>query len=348
MIIINNTKISAILLSAATYLFILFCYPVQSYARDRKISFIPSEKNAEIAISKFDLEMFVTFMADSLCQGRASGSKGSMEAASKIIRMFKKYELQPLNSEHSTYSDSFLLPNGKIGHNIAGILPCGKKTASSRYVIVTAHYDHLGILNDKMYPGADKNASGVAALVETAHALSVMKRLGRTYRKNIIFVALDGKEFNMAGSKKLCQEILDGKFSNPLNDEVITKDKIAAVVNIDQIGSDMSPLKSGRKDYIIMLQNKRKQHARMAGYCNERYGIDLEIADDYYASKDFTRLFYERISDQRPFIENGMDAVMFTSGITMRNNKESDVAESLNYDVLRRRIILIFYWLTRL
>ena len=80
---------------------------------------------------------------------------------------------------------------------------------------------------------------------------------------------------------------------------------------------------------------------------NQDRGLGLELAWDYYGSKDFTRLFYRRISDQRVFLENGIPSVMFTSGITLMNNKPQDTPESLDYDVLKDRIRLIFRYLDK-
>ena len=58
-------------------------------------------------------------------------------------------------------------------------------------------------------------------------------------------------------------------------------------------------------------------------------------------------MFY-RLSDQRVFIDNGIPAVMFTSGITMNNNKTRDKATSLNYPILKKRIYLIYHWLEKM
>ena len=58
-------------------------------------------------------------------------------------------------------------------------------------------------------------------------------------------------------------------------------------------------------------------------------------------------MFYRSISDQKPFLEHGIPSVMFTSGITLRNNKADDVVDSLDYGVLRRRVLAMFYYLVR-
>ena len=55
-------------------------------------------------------------------------------------------------------------------------------------------------------------------------------------------------------------------------------------------------------------------------------------------------MFY-RLSDQRVFIDNGIPAVLFTSGITMNTNKTRDTAQTIDLDILKKRIFLMYHWL---
>lgn len=139
-------------------------------------------------------------------------------------------------------------------------------------------------------------------------------------------------------------ELLDPQTGNP-----ITRKQIALMVNIDQIGSTMSPLKSGREDYIIMLGTESLKPIKrdLLNACNRMFAIDMDIDLTYYGSENFTKVFY-RLSDQRVFVENGIPAVLFTSGITMNTNKTRDNAESINLEILRKRIYLIYHWLDKM
>ena len=140
-----------------------------------------------------------------------------------------------------------------------------------------------------------------------------------------------------------------GELKDPQTGKVITKDRIHLMVNIDQIGSTLSPLKSGRKDYIIMLGTESLKPVKrdMLSICNRMYGIDLDIDLTYYGSPDFTKMFY-RLSDQRIFIDNGIPAVLFTSGITMNNNKTWDLPDTIDIDVFKKRIFLMYHWLEKM
>ena len=81
--------------------------------------------------------------------------------------------------------------------------------------------------------------------------------------------------------------------------------------------------------------------------CNKMYDIGLDISLTYYGSRQFTDLFW-KISDQKIFADNRIPAVMFTSGITMNNNKLRDKVSTLNMEVLQKRIYLMYHWIERM
>lgn len=296
-------------------------------------------------VSESKLERQVEFLADSLCEGRATGSRGAVEAAFWIERQFRKAGIQPFGN---SYSHSFLTTDGRTGRNIIGVLHSGGKTAAKPYIVVTAHYDGLGTLEGAMYPGADSNASGVAAMIAEAEMIGAMMRFGKVYGRNIIFAATDGKNLSMRGAKELWNSLSGGGLKDPETGVSITADDIMLMVNIDQIGSSMAPLRSGRKDYLLMLSDRNSDFYRGSlSSMNDKYGIGLELCFDYYGSRDFTKMFYRTVSEQRVFLEHGKPAVMFTSGITMNNNKTRDTGDTLDYEVMKKRIWLIFHWLER-
>lgn len=288
----------------------------------------------------------IEFLSDSLCMGRASGTRGSAEAAAWIIRSFRKAGLIPLDS---TFGKHIYVGQGLVGHNIIGMIPGSRKAPGDSYIIVGSHYDHLGVLDGNIYPGADENASGVVAVTALADMFASMKTLGKTYRQNIIFVLFDGRQKGLAGSQALWRMLDNGELHDPLTGKEITPSKISLMVNIEQIGCSLAPLKSGRKDYIIMLgrESLPKERRSMLTACNWMHGTGLEIAYDYYGSKTFTDIFY-KLSDQKVFIENRIPAVLFTSGITMNTNRTYDTADTIDLPVLRSRIILIYHWLERM
>ena len=328
------------------YIALIVLIAVSTISISAQNTMIREHQSARRLVTNSILKDRIEHLCDSICEGRGSGQRGGGLAAIWLQREFKRIGLMEMSGGHA---HAVKLNDGKYGRNIIGMLPGSKATTRDRYVIVGAHYDHLGSLNEKIYPGADANASGTTALLSLAEMLSEYKDSGKTHGSNIIFVAFDAKEQDMAGSKALWRMIENGHLTDPQSGKVIHKDNIVLMVNIDQIGCTISPLASGRKDYIIMLGNESLKPARrdMLHKCNSMFAIDMEIDLTYYGSKNFTRMFY-RLSDQRIFIDNGIPAVLFTSGITMNTNKTRDNAQTIDTEILRKRIFLIYHWLEKM
>ena len=321
--------------------FLLLC--LNAHATD---SWDKEREKAKALITQEKLEREVSFLTDSICQGRATGTRGNLEAAMWIRR---KFEEAGLVSMTDTWTQGFSVRQGVVGRNVIGMLAGSKSIPCDRYIIVGAHYDHLGTLGGKMYPGADSNASGVTAMTSLAEMFGAMRKMGKIYKSNIIFVAFDAKEFDLKGSEALWDMINYGRLRNPITGETISKDKITLMVNIDQIGSSLAPVTKERKDYMIMLgtSSLKRDKRDLLQRCNIESGIGMEISLDYYGSENFTKIFY-RLSDQKVFVDNKLPAVLFTSGITMNNNKTWDRTDNLDMDVYLKRIRLMYHWIEKM
>lgn len=339
----SQTKIS-FFSSKAVFLSVILslsCFSIT--ARD---SWEKERTKAKSLVTEESVREDVEFLSDSLCQGRATGSEGAARAAERIAEEFENAGLDMFGE---SWEMPFSVSHGIKGRNVAGMLAGSKSIPCDRYIIVGAHYDHLGIIEGKLYPGADSNASGTAALTSIADMFGAMRRMGKILDSNIIFVAFDARESGLKGSESFWNMIQYGRLVNPVTGETVTKDKIDLMVNIDQIGSSLAPITKGRNDYMIMLgtSSLEKTRRNLLKECNKDCGTDLEIGLDYYGSANFTKVFY-RLSDQRFFVENKIPSVLFTSGITMNNNKTWDAPETLDYEVMRKRIILMFHWIEKI
>ncbi len=341
-----------------------------------------STLNAEAVLDSTVLRAQVEYLAAPSTGGRVTGTKGSQRVIGWIGEHFQNMGLEPVAG---TYYHGFRTSAGTFGRNVIG---CIKGTSTQeRYIVVMAHFDNLGTLNDTFYPGADSNASGVAALLGLARMFAEMRDCGKTYGHSILFVGLDAKEQGMAGADALHSLLSRRGMQADL------------IVNLDQLGSSLAPLHKDRPDYLIMLCDSAPNPTprRSSGSVSESAsgdasgsssgsssassssrtsvgssgsasagrtsassyrltleraniapGLELDLGFDYYGSRDFTRLFYRNISDQRVFLEHGIPAVMFTSGITLNNNKPHDTPDTLDYTLLTRRVRLIFHFLHRL
>lgn len=253
----------------------------------------------------------VGFLCDSLSAGRAFGTPGAQLGTFYLLRQLRDAGLRTTVQSFSA--------GGRVGHNVVAVTPGWFR----RYIVVGAYADGLGTLGDRVYPGADANASGIAALLALARELPADCR-GEV---GIVFVAFDGHKANLAGAEAFLQAFRE-QYPPIL------------MVNLDQLGTSLAPVRRGRPDYLIALGGEPYRAALEAANTTA-----LDLSYDYYGNSSITELFYRRISDQRWFLEAGIPAVMFTSGITEHTNKISDTPATLNYPLLDRRISLIAAWL---
>ena len=254
----------------------------------------------------------VSLLADSTCFGREFGTGGASGAAFYIFRQLSEAGL-----------DTFFQPfesGGRRGHNVIGITPGKYKS----YIVVCAYYDGLGVYKGVRYPGADSNASGVSAMLSLARHFA-----GRPGGTGIVFAAFDGHGSDLAGSQHFLKT---------------SACKISLLINLDTIGSSLSPVLKQRQDYLIALGGAA--YSETLEWANR--GVGLHLTYDYYGNKGFTDLFYLRASDQKWFLEKGIPSVMLTSGITAHTNKPTDTPDTLDYPLFVKRLRLLAAWVESL
>jgi hypothetical protein len=150
------------------------------------------------------LEDVRVLSADAM-EGRGAGTKGGAMARAYVARRFADAGLKPLGS---SFEQPFELPSraGEAGGAKTGVNLVGYavgRTHPERFVVVTAHYDHIGVREGVVYNGADDNASGVAVLLQLA------ARAGgaRPPENSIIFAALDAEELGLFGARALVKRL---------------------------------------------------------------------------------------------------------------------------------------------
>ena len=279
----------------------------------------------------------VEFLSGPLSQGRGRGSEGHYIAATYIADRFKEEGLVAFDEG---YIQRFPMNDTRSdGKNIIAIMPGLLNYPVSKYIIVGAHYDHLGTIDGKLYPGADSNASGVAALLAIAEHFKFLRSINAFWSTSIIFVAFDCCADDRAGARHLFAQLESGELHDPICGNSINVNQIEMMVDIDQIGSTLSPLKEGERNFVIAIGGNSRQEQAL-NLCNLSMVEKMHIGRTYYGSNNFTRLFY-RLGNRRIFIDNGIPTVYFTSGITDLTNSTDDTAEMLDYPILEKRVELI-------
>jgi len=183
------------------------------------------------SISPERVARLVATLSDDSLEGRAIGGRGAMIAAQIIADAFHEAGLEPAGD--SGYFQRVPFAKGPAV-NVIGLLRGGDSALRDTAVVIDAHYDHLGIgrpvHGDSIYNGADDDASGTVAVMETARALA---RAGTRPRRTIVFLLLTGEEIGGTGN--------DWYLRHP----AIPLARTAANLEIEMIGRP-DPLAGGR------------------------------------------------------------------------------------------------------
>lgn len=153
------------------------------------------------------------FLSHPALEGRLVGTPGNDAAREYIISELMRAGVQPLAGE---WRHTFEARGGAEGVNVLGVIPGSERPG--RYIVATAHFDHLGLRDGEIYYGADDNASGSAALLEIARYFAA-----NPPSYSIVIAALDAEEGGLLGARAF--------IDNPM----IPLDSIVMNVNMDMI-----------------------------------------------------------------------------------------------------------------
>lgn len=176
----------------------------------------PVAAQTTIAIDPATLSHDVSVLAADSMEGRGAGTEGGARARRYLLRRFPEVGLQP---PAAGWEMPFEIPGNppRRGVNVLGVVP--GTSSPDRWIVVTAHYDHLGVRNGTVYNGADDNASGVAGLLALAEYFAHERPA-----HSMMFVALDAEEMGLLGAEAFVEAP-----PIPLED-------IALNVNLDMVG----------------------------------------------------------------------------------------------------------------
>ncbi|GAB4417817.1 MAG: hypothetical protein OHK0039_28640 [Bacteroidia bacterium] len=196
-------------------------------------------------------------------------------------------------------------------------------------VVITAHYDHIGVRRGRIHPGADDNASGVAALLEVAQAFAQARDAGHPPRRSLLFMAVAAEEKGLLGSEYYSEHPLF-----PL-------DKTVANLNMDMVGHlDDAHRDNPRFVSVVgsdwLSTDLHQIHER----ANQQHvGLSLDYT---YNSKDHPEQFYYR-SDQYNFAKHGIPVIFYTSGDHEDYHQPTDTYDRLHFGRLLGVTQLVFY-----
>jgi hypothetical protein len=214
--------------------------------------------------------------------------------------------------------------------NVVGIIEGTDK--KDEYVFLTAHYDHLGTKEGKIYYGADDDGSGTCAVINMAQAFAKAKAAGKGPRRTIVFMTVSGEEKGLWGSKYYSD--------NP----VFPLDKTSVDLNTDMVGrvdTERTTADSLNYVYVIGHDKLSSELPAINEGANKKY-TNLVLDYKFDDPDDKQRIYYR--SDHYNFARKGVPVLFFYDGMLKADyHKPTDTIEKINWELYEKRVRMIFY-----
>jgi hypothetical protein len=210
--------------------------------------------------------------------------------------------------------------------NVIGVLEGTDK--KEEYVVLTAHYDHLGKRGDVVFNGADDDGSGTVSVIEMAEAFAEAKKKGKGPRRTIVFMTVSGEEKGLWGSEYYGD--------NP----IYSLEKTTVNLNTDMVGRIDPSYKGDSLNYVFVIGEDKLSSDLLKITDSINTHFKMELDRRYNDPKDPNRFYYR--SDHYNFAKKGVPIIFYFNGVHKDYHRESDTVEKINFDVMEKRVRLIF------
>ncbi len=211
--------------------------------------------------------------------------------------------------------------------NVLGYLEGTDKKAE--LLVLSAHYDHLGIVDGKVYNGADDDGSGTVAVIEMAQAFAEAKKAGHGPRRSLLFLAVTGEEKGLLGS-----EYYSNNPVFPLANTVVD-------LNTDMIGRlDDAHAQDANYVYVIGDDKLASDLHRINEAQNQHYA-HLKLDYTFNDPADPNRFYYR--SDHYNFARKGIPVAFFFNGVHADYHQETDEVDKILFPKMERITRLVFH-----
>lgn len=217
-----------------------------------------------------------------------------------------------------------------MASNVLGVVEGTDK--KEEYVFITAHYDHLGKHDGKIYYGADDDGSGTCAVIAMGEAFAKAKADGKGPRRTVVLMTVSGEEKGLWGSEYYSEH------------PVFPLDKTTVDLNIDMIGRiDTERKKDDTMHYVYVIGHDKLSSdlQPISEGMNRKYtGLVLDYKFD--DPNDPERIYYR--SDHYNFARKGVPILFFYDGMLKADyHKPTDTVEKITWPLYEKRAQMIFH-----
>ena len=267
------------------------------------------------------LKNHVRALSASHLEGRKAGSEGEKEAADYVRETLKAYGVDVLSpAEGDVFGLKTASGDTLTSRNVIGFVQGYDTELRNQYVLVGARLDNLGSMTvtidgqpvEKIYYGANGNASGLAVMLELARMVQTHSLM---FRRSVLFVAFGASQETYAGA----WYFLNRSFGDSKN--------IEAMINLDMLGT-------GNNGFYAYTASNVDLNLIIRKLSGELHPIRPQVVgEEPYPS------------DHRAFYANEIPAVMFTTGKYPEHNTEKDTQSIIDYDTMERELEYIYNFL---
>lgn len=277
----------------------------------------PFEKDeAELSeeIRAEELKAHVYRLASPEFQGRRGA--GAARAARHMADSLARLKLKPAFGDSFYQPIPWLLAEGKnkeasfVGKNVAAILPGNDPKLKDEWILLTAHFDHLGEQGKRLYAGADDNASGCAMLLEVAERFALQKAKPK---RTIVFVAFDQEESGLQGSTHFA--------AHP----PLPFSQLKAFVTADMVGRSMGNVMD---EYVFALGSENSAEIRkLLEDHSPKEGLKVgRVGADVIGTR----------SDYGPFRDRKVPFLFVSTGVHPDYHTTRDTPDRIDYEKMRK------------
>jgi len=196
-------------------------------------------------------------------------------------------------------------------------------------IVLSAHYDHLGIHDGKVYNGADDDGSGTVAVMQLAKAFSEAKKQGKGPRRSLLFLNVSGEEKGLLGSEYYSEH------------PIFSLNKTVCDLNIDMIGRlDEDHKNNANYVYLIGADKLSKELHNISEQANKTY-TKIELDYRYNDENDPNRYYYR--SDHYNFAKNGVPVIFYFNGVHADYHQETDEISKIDFNKMEKITRLVFF-----
>ena len=216
-----------------------------------------------------------------------------------------------------------------VGQNVLGYIPGSDSLLREELIVITAHYDHVGIIDGEIHNGADDDGSGTVSVLELAQAFQEAVKAGEGPKRSVLLMTVVGEEKGLLGSEWYADHPIW-----PLEQTV-------ANLNIDMIGRvDEAHPDDDRYVYLIGSDKLSSELHEISENANSTY-TNLALDYTFNAPDDPNRFYYR--SDHYNFAKNNIPVIFYFSGVHEDYHRPGDDPEKIHYDKTAEIGQLVFY-----